>query len=58
MRALKAGHRLSKTLAMVRDFRREDGATPIVLMGYYNPIYVYGVERFLAEARERPASTD
>ena len=52
LRALKAGHRLSKTLAMVRDFRRDDDATPIVLMGYYNPIYVYGVARFLVDARE------
>ncbi len=52
LRALKAGHRLSKTLAMVGDFRRHDDATPIVLMGYYNPIYVYGVDRFLADARE------
>ncbi len=52
LRALKAGHRLSKTLQMVRDFRRDDDATPIVLMGYYNPIYIYGVDRFLVEARE------
>ena len=52
LRALKAGHGLAKTLAMVRDFRREDDATPLVLMGYYNPIYVYGVDRFLADARE------
>ena len=52
LRALKAGHRLSKTLGMVRDFRRHDDATPIVLMGYYNPIYVYGVDRFLADARQ------
>jgi tryptophan synthase alpha chain len=50
LRALKAGHRLSKTLDMVRNFRARDGATPIVLMGYYNPIYVYGVDRFLADA--------
>ncbi len=52
LRALKAGHRLSKTLSMVRDFRREDDATPIVLMGYYNPIYVYGVDRFLLDAQD------
>ncbi len=51
LRALKAGHRLSKTLGLVRDFRAEDDATPIVLMGYYNPIYVYGVERFLVDAK-------
>ena len=52
LRALKAGHRLETTLAMVRDFRSEDDTTPIVLMGYYNPIYIYGVDRFLAEARK------
>src|SRR6266851_9024870 len=49
-RALKAGQTLAKTLAMVRAFRAGDGATPIVLMGYYNPIYIYGVDRFLADA--------
>ena len=51
MRALKAGQTLKKTLAAVRDFRAGDDATPIVLMGYYNPIYIYGVERFLADAK-------
>src|SRR5262245_49960004 len=50
-RALKAGQTLKKTLAMVRAFRKSDDATPIVLMGYYNPIYVYGVDRFLADAK-------
>jgi tryptophan synthase alpha chain len=50
-RALKAGHTLAKALEMVRSFRAADAATPIVLMGYYNPIYIYGVERFLADAR-------
>lgn len=49
-RALKAGMTLSRTLHMVRDFRKADDATPIVLMGYYNPIYVYGVEAFLRDA--------
>jgi tryptophan synthase alpha chain len=49
-RALKAGQTLAKTLQMARDFRRTDDATPIVLMGYYNPIYIYGVDRFLDEA--------
>ncbi|MBP1851832.1 tryptophan synthase subunit alpha [Rhizobium halophytocola] len=49
-RALKAGQTLAKTLDLARAFRQEDEHTPIVLMGYYNPIYVYGVERFLAEA--------
>ena len=51
-RALKAGQTLKKTLAMVRDFRKADDTTPIVLMGYYNPIYVYGNERFLADAKD------
>jgi tryptophan synthase alpha chain len=50
-RALKAGQTLQKTLDMVQTFRASDDDTPIVLMGYYNPIYVYGVERFLAAAR-------
>ncbi len=52
LRALGAGQTLKKTLAMVRDFRAGDADTPIILMGYYNPIYVYGVERFLADATE------
>jgi tryptophan synthase alpha chain len=51
LRALAAGQTMVKTLAMVARFRARDDATPIVLMGYYNPIYVYGVERFLADAR-------
>jgi tryptophan synthase alpha chain len=51
LRALNAGQNMKKTLAMVRDFRNGDGATPIVLMGYYNPIYIYGVEKFLADAK-------
>jgi tryptophan synthase alpha chain len=51
-RALEGGQTLAKTLQMVRDFRAGDAATPIVLMGYYNPIYSRGVERFLAEAVE------
>jgi len=50
LRALRSGQTLKKTLAMVRDFRNSDNDTPIVLMGYYNPIYVYGVDRFLADA--------
>src|SRR5438105_5084981 len=50
-RALNAGQTLKKTLAMVRAFRKADDATPIVLMGYYNPIYIYGVPRFLADAK-------
>jgi tryptophan synthase alpha chain len=51
LRALKGGQTLNKTLQLVRDFRRGDEETPIVLMGYYNPIYVHGVEAFLAEAK-------
>lgn len=51
-RALKAGMTLRKVLAMVRDFRAGDDETPIVLMGYYNPIYVYGVDAFLADAKD------
>jgi len=50
-RALHGGQTLIKTLDMVRRFRAEDDATPIVLMGYYNPIYVYGSERFVADAK-------
>ncbi len=49
-RALKSGQNMIKTLQMVLDFRSEDDETPIVLMGYYNPIYIYGVDRFLADA--------
>jgi tryptophan synthase alpha chain len=51
LRALKAGMTLRKTLAMVREFRRGDGTTPLVMMGYYNPIYIYGVDEFLADAK-------
>src|SRR5512138_3294388 len=51
LRALRSGMRLSKVLDMVSAFRRRDDETPIVLMGYYNPIYSYGVERFLTDAR-------
>jgi tryptophan synthase alpha chain len=51
LRALKAGQTMSRTLEMVRAFRAKDTNTPIVLMGYYNPIYVYVVDRFLEDAR-------
>ena len=51
LRALHAGQDMAKTLALVGDFRTGDAATPIVLMGYYNPIYIYGVARFLADAK-------
>lgn len=50
LRALNAGMTLPKTLSLVRDFRGGDADTPIVLMGYYNPIYSYGVARFVADA--------
>src|SRR5712671_4768491 len=51
LRALRSGQNLAKTLELVRDFRSSDIATPVVLMGYYNPIYIYGVARFLADAK-------
>ena len=51
LRALKGGQTLKKTLAMAADFRKQDDDTPIVMMGYYNPIYIYGVERFLTDAK-------
>ncbi|MFD1200134.1 tryptophan synthase subunit alpha [Brucella gallinifaecis] len=51
LRSLEAGQTLKKTLQLAADFRKEDDTTPIVLMGYYNPIYIYGVERFLADAK-------
>jgi len=51
-RALKAGQTMVKTLQIVRDFRAKDATTPIVLMGYYNPIYVYGNARFIKDAKE------
>jgi tryptophan synthase alpha chain len=52
LRALAAGQSLKKTIAMVREFRVTDNTTPIVLMGYYNPVYIYGVEKFLKDAKE------
>jgi tryptophan synthase alpha chain len=51
LRALNAGQDMDKTLGMVRAFRKTDDATPIVLMGYYNPIYIYGVDRFLKDVK-------
>src|SRR5207244_4148052 len=50
-RALQAGQTLSMTLEVARAFRQSDDATPLVLMGYYNPIYIYGVDRFLRDAK-------
>lgn len=52
LRALKTGARMTKTLELVRSFRTRDADTPIVVMGYYNPIYAYGVDRFLKDARD------
>ncbi|MFN3959300.1 MAG: tryptophan synthase subunit alpha [Parvularculaceae bacterium] len=51
LRALDAGQTLAKTLALVRALRAEDDRTPLVLMGYYNPVHAYGVARFLADAK-------
>jgi tryptophan synthase alpha chain len=51
LRALKAGQDMKKTLAVVAEFRQADALTPLVLMGYYNPIYIYGVARFLIDAK-------
>jgi tryptophan synthase alpha chain len=51
LRALQAGQDMIKTLGMIRAFRKGDSATPIVLMGYYNPIYIYGVTKFLVDAK-------
>src|ERR1700760_2195859 len=51
LRALKVGMTLKKTLELVSAFRKDDNATPLVLMGYYNPIYIYGVDKFLADAK-------
>src|ERR1700755_752044 len=55
LRALKGGMTLKKTLELVRGFRKDDNATPLVLMGYYNPIYIYGVDKFLADANAAAA---
>ncbi|MGI9425352.1 MAG: tryptophan synthase subunit alpha [Hyphomicrobiaceae bacterium] len=51
VRALKADHTMAKTLDLVASFRKSDPDTPIVLMGYYNPIYIYGVDTFVRDAR-------
>ncbi|MCW8915112.1 MAG: tryptophan synthase subunit alpha [Magnetovibrio sp.] len=51
-RALAAGMTMKQTLDQVRTFRTQDNDTPIVLMGYYNPVYFYGVEKFVADAKE------
>lgn len=51
LRALRAGQTMDRTLGMIAEFRRADVATPIILMGYFNPIYAFGVHRFVAEAK-------
>jgi len=51
LRALAAGQNMIRTLKLVSEFREGDNDTPIVLMGYYNPIYIYGVDRFIADAK-------
>ncbi|EJF91166.1 tryptophan synthase subunit alpha [Bartonella tamiae] len=51
LRALKKGQTLKKTLQMVSSFRQDNTTTPVILMGYYNPIYIYGVEQFLIDAK-------
>jgi len=51
VRALRGGQNMIKTLQLVREFRKGNDSTPIVLMGYYNPIYIYGVDKFLADAK-------
>ncbi len=55
LRALASGQTMKKTLKMVKAFRASDTETPIVLMGYYNPIYVYGVDKFLGDAKKAGA---
>ncbi|BCH29191.1 tryptophan synthase alpha chain [Mesorhizobium sp. L-8-10] len=52
LRALKGGQTLARTLQLAREFRKHDADTPVIMMGYYNPIYSYGVERFVADALE------
>ena len=52
IRALAGKQGMQQTLQMVREFRQGNQSTPLVLMGYYNPIFVYGVERFIADAKE------
>src|SRR4029079_17883551 len=52
LRALNGGQTLRKTLQLVREFRKSEADTPVVLMGYYNPIYIYGVDKFLVDAKQ------
>jgi tryptophan synthase alpha chain len=55
LRALANGQNMKKTLKLVREFRKTDKETPIVLMGYFNPIYIYGVEDFVTDAKKSGA---
>lgn len=52
LRALNNGANMHRTLDLVRNFRKANDDTPVILMGYYNPIYIYGVDRFLTDAKE------
>ena len=52
LRALNNGMTLKKTLNLVKEFRKKNDTTPIVLMGYYNPIYIYGNDKFLKDAKD------
>ena len=51
LRALKEGQNLKKTIKLIKNFRKDNDNTPVVLMGYYNPIYKFGVKKFLKEAK-------
>src|SRR5579871_2824625 len=51
LRALKAGTKLKNVISLVKNFRKKNDSTPIVLMGYYNPVYIYGVEKFCKDAK-------
>jgi tryptophan synthase alpha chain len=55
LRALANGQNMKKTLKLVREFRKTDKETPIVLMGYFNPVYIYGVEAFVTDAKKAGA---
>ena len=55
LRALRSGITLKKTLRLVGDFRKGDNDTPIILMGYYNPIYIWGAEKFVSDALDAGA---
>ena len=52
LRALKSGQTLAKTLSMVKEFRKIDKKTPIILMGYFNPIYNYGIDNFVLNSKK------